>query len=478
MKMAAGALLGVLLLSSAALPYWGGLEAEKHYRALHQRLRSESLGSLDVHESFERGWLHSTAETQVSTGAGGWITLRHTIKHGPLPLAELLDGRRPRDWIVSSVETEYSPTPESLPWLAQALAGEALVQVQTTLHADGHSTSELRSPALRNEALGLVWHGATGRVHIPRTLESASGSIESAGLELKREGRTIRVGSLAAQFDATLSAQGLPLGDASISLGSLEVSASRRGSVLLSARNWLLTQSSREDEEHVLQMRLTLRLEDFTRQNERFGPAEVALVLNNIDAVALQRLRGRHRVASEARLAPEQRRIVMAAAIIESLPLLLARSPGLELTRLRIQSPSGELSAAAKLSFDGDQIAALLDPSLLQQALNASAEFRVPAQMVDYGMDAYLETLLPVPELGNASAVPERALRRLRLTQVRKQLLQRLTAAKVFTREGYFFAARLEYRDGQVLLNGQAVDRDSLSSLAQPAVLQATTDPL
>ena len=82
MKMAAGTLLGVLLLSSAALPYWGGIEAEKHYRALLQRLRSESLGSLDVHETFERGWLHSTAETRVSTGAGGWITLRHAPATG------------------------------------------------------------------------------------------------------------------------------------------------------------------------------------------------------------------------------------------------------------------------------------------------------------------------------------------------------------------------------------------------------------
>ena len=467
MKKVASVLLLLPLMAAAAVPYWGGGVAREQYEQLLEAARREAQGRIEISSSYDRGWLESSVRLVVSVaGAGGTrqLVLAQTITHGPFRVSDLLAGRF-RDPILAIIETEYTPEQESSPRLRAALGDQPLVRIVTTIYPDGGSMSELVSPEVQDQGLGLVWRGATGTLGLEPDVERVWGSFEAPGLRLVSAGHDVRVGTLRAEFESRMSAHGVPLGELSFSLDTLEVMDGTNGTPRIAFQKWLLTQTSEEDVSGMFRTNIVLRFADLARRDEHYGPGELELVMRNVDARAIGQLRERQLELKESNLPPEQRQMAIASAVAEAVRALLSSSPELELTHVNVRSQNGNLTAKAKIGVDGKNLPSFADPTFLKRVVEGSAEFRVPARIAHWILDAALSSKLPAASQG-AGKEADSAMRQVQRATLRTRLLEHLRSANVLTREGDVFGLHLVYQDAELLLNGQPFDRRALSGFA------------
>ncbi len=193
--------------------------------------------------------------------------------------------------------------------LRAALGDQPLVRIVTTIHPGGGSISELVSPESQDRALGLVWRGAKGTFGFEPGVEPVWGSFEASGLRLASAGYDVRVGTLRVEFESKMSAHGVPQGELSFSLDTLEVMDGTNGTPRMALRKWLLTQKSEEDASGMFRTNIVLHFADLARRDEHYGPGELELVMRDVDAPPLGQLRERQLELEESNLAPEQRQM-------------------------------------------------------------------------------------------------------------------------------------------------------------------------
>ncbi len=233
-------------------------------------------------------------------------------------------------------------------------------------------------------------------------------------------------------------------------------------------RDWRLKQVSEENGSGLFRTNIVLRFADLARRDEHYGPGELDLVMRNVDARALGQLRERQLELAESNLPPAEQAMAVASAILEAVRALLAASPELELRRMNVRSQDGEFTAKAKVGVEGQNLPSFGDPMFLQRAVGGNAEFRTPARILHWIVDAALSSEFPTLRPGLDEEV-DTAMLQVQRASVRTQLLQHLTATNILTREGDTFGMHLVYRDGELIVNGQPFDRGALSSFAHSA---------
>ena len=81
-----GIVLVLIVAAAAALPFWFGMETEKAYKNIVQELSS---GTAISTQRYERGWLSSSAETDMAIlGSPLTVSMVHRISHGPVAIQD------------------------------------------------------------------------------------------------------------------------------------------------------------------------------------------------------------------------------------------------------------------------------------------------------------------------------------------------------------------------------------------------------
>ena len=76
----------ILLGAAAAAPYWFGMQAEEAYNKALQEITRDGQVVI-TRQTYERGWLDSTAEATYSFGGMPVsLTVTNKIYHGPIPM--------------------------------------------------------------------------------------------------------------------------------------------------------------------------------------------------------------------------------------------------------------------------------------------------------------------------------------------------------------------------------------------------------
>lgn len=422
--------LGALVLGG--LPLWGGCEAERAFDALDAPLPGGLPGEIEVETDFARGWLRSRAETRLR-GGGGEEVLHHTATHGPLPLAELLAGRAPWPPVRALIDTAWWPQS------VDAEVEEPWLRARTRIQLDG--AVEIAVESAPRTGAGLIWGGLQGSLVSPQPA-LAQGLLWAPQLELAVDAGRIALREVAAELDLIVAEEGLPLGSAVLSIGSLS-GASPLGAFGIEGARWEL----RADDDPATgswTFEWSAAVEQILNDAERYGPGELRLIVRRLDRAALSGLIRASRVGT--------------TPSADALQRLLAGSPEIELDTFELAGPDGALRARARLGIDGADPRVAMGPVFAAQAVEASAEIRLPARWLHRVVDQALSIQLHGMEAASAQ-------QQLDVVARRSAWIRELVSAGWLLREGEAYRMQVDYREGQLLLNGRPPDPSALASL-------------
>jgi uncharacterized protein YdgA (DUF945 family) len=484
----------VLLGVAAGLPYWGGLRAEREYRRLVASLPSgERLRVIPVR--YDRGWLESTARMRVELGGssedddpGFRVLVDHRISHGPLAFAELLQGRIPTELVVAVVETDIRPELDEYPALAATLGEDPIFSVLTSLYSEGYGTAEFTSTALQKDkdwgALGAYWQGASGTLVFTRGFKRASGALRSSGLDLVTNDARLRVRGFEVELEAERDAVGLPIGGATLEIASVQIADPDLPADSVALRDVRYEQSIESDGE-LLRLRCALRIAAIARGEETLGPAELELVVRNVDANALIDYRRRTQEIARSPATEDERQLAHLAAALELVPRVLSRSPEIELVRFSVHGDDGDLEATAQLGMAAD-----VTPSpLLAAGLAGRAELRIPSGMLhrvaesvlarkfelsQFAPSAEVAQGMEEAELAAATESAKEAMQS-QIHATRSAWVQRLLLRRTLLRDGESYVLRAAYAAGQLQVNDVPLDLGGFLSGPQTTASIAPT---
>ena len=432
-------LLFVILLAAVAVPAWPawlGWQADRQLSAYEGGRAGEVVLAHRL-ESFERGWMESTALSQVrlSTGVEAVeFDVRHRIRHGFGPM------------VVESIPL-FPPELEAL--LAEAFGDAAPLTVTTRLGTRGDSADiRLHSPPfattlpddpdvlVRSAGVEGEFHlegrRLRGRLSAPEmVLEDSGSTLVLAGqtleLDLSDPASRVADGWLEYRLDALDMAEGdrEPARMERVRVRSVQT---RQGDFLdlsfqtgfgaLQAAGWEATQG----EMHL-----------------RLGPLHAA----RYEALLLEL--ERVQTQTEQGSAPRG----PGAVLLEHLPGLLAHSPELRLDPLRVQMSRGTMELALGAGFDGrDMESDTLD---LAERLRLSGRIQATRALAEE-----LAGLISLQTMGGeAGANVDPQARRLLATPLGRGVLQGLADEGYVREEGDGYRTDLSVEDGRLLINGE-----------------------
>jgi uncharacterized protein YdgA (DUF945 family) len=445
-KKAALILLVVLVACLAAVPYWFGMQAEKTYGQITRQL--ESKGYINISSSrYERGLFSSTAETTFTLhGHSEPIRAVHSISHGPFPLDRLFSGELDLTPVQAVIDSSLSGGDGSA-------ALEALT-ASTRVALDGGGTTRLTAGDLQALVEGegeLHVGGITGTVHFRPNLTRASGSLGARTLRMVEQGGDTTLDGVNATFDVYSGLLGLSLGSAELSVDSLSANAAK-GSPPVDVRG-LRLRSSVEDRGGAIDTSVAVEVDEFQTPDGKGGPGEFTIELRNLDAGAIRAFEERARQASAEGIAPEQQGSMMMGGVMDLIAGLGRRNPEIEVTRLRVVMPEGELTGSGRVKLDGTK----LDdgPLAALNAVDAEAQISLPADMVlamvrlEVGMElAALESKGKIPTLTAAQ-------RQMVVDNTAPQRVDEWAAARHLVKEDDRYRLQAAFRDGMLIVNNE-----------------------
>lgn len=241
----AGIVLGIGA-ALATIPWWFGKRTEAAYEAFLASAAGPFVTVKPV--NYERGWLGSRAETELSFGGNAArITLASMIHHGPFP------GFSEQDFTprLGSVQTEIVGRIAGLPRMLNgkarvdmSLRGETLVSVDVpgrefdlaggarltlrpltgsvTIDADGNQRSEWKTPLLRvASSIGLIGAENAALTVVQAPGGKSSVSLALGALSFDTLDDSLRAEKLKVEFPKTAAERGMKVTAPIVRFGSL-----------------------------------------------------------------------------------------------------------------------------------------------------------------------------------------------------------------------------------------------------------------
>lgn len=310
------ALPGILALAVISSYFWLGRAAEQQLRRLATGISGRGGITLEVKE-YQRGIFSSRAVTaiqlpQLPLSHPAPLLFSHRIQHGPLPLGG------PASFSHPSLGLARISTQLISPEQGESAAPSLLAETAITL--GGRAETRLQMAAREEFTPFLGWGELTAHLLYPADLSRLQGELNWAGWTLELgAGRQLAVTGISAAFNYRRQE---------------EKGESHRATVAGSQR-WTGQR---------------LQLGD-----KIYGPLTLEFNWQNIDQRALidllpaspyltTRLTG----IGEPEMAP-----ATAQAMVEAIPLLLSRSPALEIEEATLSTPDGPVHGRLSLSYRG-----------------------------------------------------------------------------------------------------------------------------
>ncbi|MEO8156608.1 MAG: YdgA family protein [Betaproteobacteria bacterium] len=383
------------------------------------------------------------------------VTVRSHVRHGPLP-----DGRQ---LAAAFVDSELEVDERFKPALAKVLGDRKLLTAHTVYGFDGEGESTFISPAFVTTLaqdgaaapLQVSWEGIKARLSFTRemasyTMQGEAPKLDIAGgkgmhlmltgMRLDAEGRRIFDDEPLLQAGrqrftiAQASIDGPAMGDKSIVLKQISYDV-----------NMPL------DGEY-LDIVAKIAVQDALMGDSNYGPAHYDFSMKRLHARTFAQL---HRAmlnmyANPAATGAGSNPAPAFAGLSKPALKLLEYNPEVSLDRLSFRTAQGEVLVAARGKLIDIKAEDFQQPALLMAKLDASADIALP------------EGLLLTPP-GMKADSEEAALMQL---STRQKQIDALVEQGYAVRAGAIVKTKLEFRNGQLIVNGKPFDPRALQAPA------------
>ena len=454
---ATAGVLGLVLLTALALPFWFGREAEKSYHAMLQQLAHG--GWLHFSDNnYRRGWLSSTAETVIrQAGVPVEIVARHRISHGPFPLDRILAG----DWRLAPVQARIT----SEVFLADPETGKPLafppLTAETTFQLNGDGVAHAEIPPIKKAGPRdqlFNWRGLSGDMRFDREWKRVRLDARMPGLSITGPGQqaALQLSGMALHSDMQEGVAGYFFGDSALTIDRLEL-GDAGGRVGLQGLK--ISSSARPAADNV-NMALRYEIADVHTAQEHFGPGQLVIELRRLDAAALMKFMNEMDVLYRGQRPPPQAALMAAGKTLALLGALSKKTPELDITRLNFQTRQGDIDGQGKFVLDGRGRDIAGNPVQLLNALSGRFEISFPEPLLKRMLTpAILRDIEALRQSGALGAGDMARLDRQTTAEIVDRVFPQYLARNEFTRllvedHGVYKLAASVHR-GQLLINGQ-----------------------
>jgi uncharacterized protein YdgA (DUF945 family) len=463
--IALGLLLGLLAVAAAALPWYLGMEAEKHFRqATAERSKSNSPFAVTLVE-YRRGWLGSTAVHRVSLKADSavYFDIQHDIDQLPDPRGPVVRMRSTPRW------------PQQVQAAADYyFAKQPALTVETAVDYERNVSVSLSSPAFSRQLLTqpgvkLTWGGAQGTlsftggskmkldVSMPRLAFEGGGAVaDLTRASLRGEWTTA---------DSQLDWQG----QTRIAVEQLSLESPNGGGVLKGIETTML----QRNQGATILVGYAFKVKEGVAtgagmDQQGFSDAVLELELDRLDKKALSKYFEDLTNAEQTGVSQQARTQLAAQLWLGLMNELLKGSPEVRVKQLGVKTANGTLSGTAVLGFDGKDFTEITSPAELMTRTKFSGAAEASAVLLRAWLakDARAHAVKVLSEQGSYGDEAK-------VTQLAEQLIQQqlaaLETAGVLKLEGEKFVLNAELAGGKLLLNGNPADQLLGPMLVPPA---------
>ncbi len=446
------AIVGLVLLTAIGfgLPFYAGMQTEKHFRGVLEALIQDSPLSVKELE-YQRGVFGARASSALEwkNAKGAFlIPVDHEIQHG----LTLMNPNLAK--VVSTIRL-----PSEAPAELKALfKDQAPVTVTTLLGTDNGIRSELSSPPVTgrlavDEAEEIQWQGIQGTVTLAPDWNRGILRFSAPSLAIQ-DGKGTQLLFEAGHLEGNLHRSGLE----SLWLGSNQFTL-KRFSLMDRDEHGTSSESFRADQcvlsaevaekDRALEVVYAASIDRLKANGRDFQKAALEVKLSRIDLEGLQELRDRLRELNRRQLDETTRGQETVKLALDLLPRFLGRSPEIAVSRLTLGTPEGQVEGEGRVKYVGgrslERFEALKD-------LEGEIRLTAPKPLVE----SIALTVLGIGGKDLDEALGEQA--EIMKRELVRQRIGGLLEDGVILDQGTGYSTQVTLKEGVLTLNGKRID--------------------
>ena len=245
----------------------------------------------------------------------------------------------------------------------------------------GDGQMRLQVPAFEVYARGqqgeLIWKGLDANYHISHDIKELHGSTVFKGFEFKNLQAEGVMGETKADYKLSYSPFGVWLGHMSFHLPSFDIMVN--GQKMVSLSSFKMSSKASVNAKNLLETDLTSSLAQLMVMGQTYGPANLLLEFNGLDATIFKTLQDKIERLNNPVLSKEERQ----QKLMKLMPLaseLVNKGAVLALRELKVKLPQGLLEANAEVTIDKG--VKVTSPVELAAHVVAKAHLSIPKELL------------------------------------------------------------------------------------------------
>ncbi len=471
----------LILLIVGVGPYITGIMAERKMDQMIAMVPANSGISIKK-EYYLRGWLKSEASYLITldprvAASGhnqpkvGAISIRskQMIYHGPFIIGHSTPDHG--NFLVGqALITEQVEIPdEKDAMLSQYVQQSELGKGDALIYLTGAIQADYRIPkvTIHSSVPGNHFElaGTTFNMHASSGLDAVKSETHIKSITMMSgPNNKVQLNDLAMQTDVSKGKYDLWYGTMQFSLASINASAPDQAPFTLQQ---LVVESNNTATGDVANMQVAVKFNKLVAQNEQYGPGDFNVELNNIGAKALAELDALAQQMQNAQHNPQLRSPQQLSQMMEVFTRLLSHGFQLIINPFQMTTPHGDVKVQAEMTLPNvsDRKALVPLPELLRSG-NATLQISVPESLVREIMVARTKQSHQARQQTSQTAIlmsmsgqnSDQVIQ----SQVNQQLSQ-LQRQGVLTEDNGNYIFSSEYKNGQLYINGKAMDLPGLT---------------
>ncbi len=235
------------------------------------------------------------------------------------------------------------------------------------------------------------WYGMDSHINVTSNLRNIDGGVVVEGARLTRDKIDATLGKVFSNYDLHQTAEGLYLGQASLSVPSFSVAENQQK--ILDLVQFDISSSSDVDS-GLFNTYFKTSLKQITVHGRTYGPAVLEISLKNLDAQVLTDINDQANKMQQGTDAERQQAML---SILPALPKLFGKGAQFEVSKLSFVVPEGEIVGDLLVSLPKGDTG---NPFQLLQKVQGHGQLKMPAAIVKGIMTASVkQQLLSKPTL-------------------------------------------------------------------------------
>ncbi len=449
-------LFSVLVAALFIAPGLIGFKVQGQYQEMIAGIKQSGLEV--VEDKYERGWFGSQAEVKFKlarpSGAPGdpiEITMHNDIVHGPLsPNGGLA---------LASMGTSFMIDGDAL------FPGEENKVIHTDIGLDGMGQSIVAIPALKLAGKPgrpeIQFSGVDGVMSFDVGLSQIDVDLKMPGLWVGGEnGENLNFTEVVLNSNSQSGLFGLLMGKGRFMVKQLEFNNPKRG-VAVKIDSIDFSGNTSEDQGK-LAFNANYLIDAVSVNSVVYGPVRFELGFANIPAEVVARVQKGIQEIKGQGLSQEQQSMAAMSLIFEAGPELLQANPKVEIQRLFVKTPDGDIDGNLSIAANGLKWDEIGNFQTVLKKLDADAAITLPEKLFRMAAEmqakaALLRQIEQRKKMGQEIETPSEE----ELDSMRKEMAQQqldfLLQQELVKREGANISTQAKLSAGLLSVNGKTV---------------------